>query len=89
MFTGRFCLCCIEYHLDWVVKCLSKPVQHLLVFVAGIVAVQLLHGSEALLDLSGIGKGVALNVAFQGFQDAEDEVVQGIAVLDLVEQMFG
>ena len=89
MFTGRFCLCCIEYHLGWVVEGLSKPVQHLLVFVAGVVAVQLLHGSEALLDLSGIGKSVALNVAFQGFQDTEDEVVQGIAVLDLIEQMFG
>ena len=89
MFTGRFCLFCTACHLGWVVKSLSKPVQHLLVFVTGVVAAQLLHGSEAVPNLSGIGKGVALNVAFQGFQDAEDEVVQGIAVLDLIEQMFG
>ena len=89
MFTGRFCLCCIEYHLDWVVKCLSKPVQHLLALVTGVVGLQLLHGYEAVPNLSGIGKGVALNVAFQSFLDAEDEVVQGIAVLDLIEQMFG
>ena len=89
MFTGRFCLFCTACRLGWAAKSLSKPVQHLLALVTGVVGLQLLHGYEAVPNLSGIGKGVALNVAFQGFQDAEDEVVQSIAVLDLIEQMFG
>ena len=45
-------------------KGLHKPVEHALVFGAGIIGLQLLHGGDAVLDLLAIGEGIALNVAF-------------------------
>ena len=45
-------------------KSVGKPIDHALVFGTRVVGLQLLHGGDAVLNLFGIGKSVALNVAF-------------------------
>ena len=45
-------------------KSMGKPIDHALVLGARVVGLQLLHGGDTVLNLFGIGKSVALNVAF-------------------------